>query len=266
MSTVLTEPFFQRALLAGLAVALVSGPVGCFIVWRRMAYFGESLAHSGLLGVGLGLLLNFSITLGAIATASVLALLLLALRRQKGLATDTLLGVLSHTALASGLIVVGLATGAASDHMDILFGDVLTVSTQDVIAVWVGAGLVLVSLSLMWRGLIATSVHEELARAEGVKVEQIELGFILLIAVMTAIAMKIVGLLLITALMVIPAAAARRLASTPERMAFIAATIAGLSVIGGLLASAFIGGASGPCVVLAASSFFALTLCVPQAS
>jgi zinc transport system permease protein len=264
--SILSEPFFQRALIAGLAVALVSGPVGCFIVWRRMAYFGESLAHSGLLGVGLGLLMNFNITLGAVATATVLALLLLTLRRQQGLATDTLLGVLSHTALALGLIVVGLATGAASDHMDILFGDVLTVSTQDVWAVWIGAGLVLLSLSFMWRDLIATSVHEELARAEGVKVERIELAFILLIAVMTAIAMKIVGLLLITALMVIPAATARRLATTPERMAVLAATFAGLSVIGGLLSSAFIGGASGPCVVLAASSFFALTLLVPQAS
>jgi zinc transport system permease protein len=264
--SILFEPFFQRALIAGLAVALVSGPVGCFIVWRRMAYFGESLAHSGLLGVGLGLLMNFNITLGAVATATVLALLLLTLRRQQGLATDTLLGVLSHTALALGLIVVGLATGAASDHMDILFGDVLTVSTQDVWAVWIGAGLVLLSLSFMWRDLIATSVHEELARAEGVKVERIELAFILLIAVMTAIAMKIVGLLLITALMVIPAATARRLATTPERMAVLAATFSGLSVIGGLLASAFIGGASGPCVVLAASSFFALTLLVPQAS
>jgi zinc transport system permease protein len=264
--SILSEPFFQRALIAGLAVALVSGPVGCFIVWRRMAYFGESLAHSGLLGVGLGLLMNFNITLGAVATATVLALLLLTLRRQQGLATDTLLGVLSHTALALGLIVVGLATGAASDHMDILFGDVLTVSTQDVWAVWIGAGLVLFSLSFMWRDLIATSVHEELARAEGVRVERIELAFILLIAVMTAIAMKIVGLLLITALMVIPAATARRLATTPERMAVLAATFSGLSVIGGLLASAFIGGASGPCVVLAASSFFALTLLVPQAS
>ena len=266
MNSILSEPFFQRGLLAGLAVALVSGPVGCFIVWRRMAYFGESLAHSGLLGVGLGLLLNFNITLGATITASVLAVLLLALRRQRGLATDTLLGVLSHTALALGLIVVGLATGAASDHMDILFGDVLTVSRQDVIAVWVGAALVLASLGLMWRDLIATSVHEELARAEGVQVERVELGFILLIAVMTAIAMKIVGLLLITALMVIPAAAARRMATTPERMAVLAAGIAGLSVIGGLVASAFLGGASGPCVVLAASSFFALTLLVPQVS
>src|SRR3990170_3318592 len=179
MNSILFEPFFQRAMLAGLAVALVSGPVGCFIVWRRMAYFGESLAHSGLLGVGLGLLFSLNITLGAVATAIVFALLLLALRRQQGLATDTLLGILSYTSLALGLIVVGLATGAAS------------------------------------------------------------------------------------ALMVIPAAAARRLATTPEHMAFIAAAIAGLSVVSGLLASAFIGGASGPCVVLAASCFFALTLAVP---
>ena len=140
MTSILLEPFFQRAMLAGLAVALVSGPVGCFIVWRRMAYFGKSLAHSGLLGVGLGLLFSFNVTLGAVVTAIVFALLLLALRRQQGLATDTLLGILSYTSLALGLIVVGLATGAASDHMDILFGDVLTVSTYDVWAVWIGAG------------------------------------------------------------------------------------------------------------------------------
>ena len=266
MSLVFSDPILQRALLAGLAVALVSGPVGCFIVWRRMAYFGESLAQSGLLGVGLGLLLNFNITIGAVVTAVVLAVALLALRRQRGIATDTLLGILSHTALALGLIVVGIATGTASDHMDILFGDILTVSAGDVLGVWIGAALVLATLSLMWRDLIAVSVHEDLARAEGVKVERVELGFVLLIAVMTAIAMKIVGLLLITALMVIPAAAARRMSKTPESMAVLAATFAGISVFMGLLASNVFGGTSGPCVVLAASSLFALTLFVPQAS
>ena len=241
MTSILLEPFFQRAMLAGLAVALVSGPVGCFIVWRRMAYFGvRPWPIPGCLGVGLGLLFSFNVTLGAVVTAIVFALLLVALRRQQGLATDTLLGILSYTSLALGLIVVGLATGAASDHMDILFGDVLTVSTYDVWAVWIGAAVLLASLAFLWRDLIASSVHEELARAEGVKVERVELGFILLIAVMTAIAMKIVGLLLITALMVIPAAAARRLSTTPESMAFIAAAIAGLSVISALLASAFV--------------------------
>jgi zinc transport system permease protein len=264
MLDILSEPFFKRALLAGLGVALVAGPVGCFIVWRRMAYFGETLAHSGLFGVGLGLMLGFSLTLGAVATAVAVALLLLAMKRQRQLAADTLLGILSHTALALGLITVGLVTGAAGDQMDLLFGDILTVTSRDVMIVWVGAAAVLGVLAFLWRDLIAISVHEELAQAEGVQVQRVELGFILLIALMTAISMKIVGLLLITALLVIPAAAARRLSSTPERMALISAMMAGLSVIGGLLLSAFANTISGPSVVLAAGLLFVLTLALPQ--
>ena len=264
MLEILSEPFFQRALLAGLGIAAVAGPVGCFIVWRRMAYFGETLAHSGLFGVGLGLLLGFSLTLGAVATAVAVALLLMMLKSQRQLATDTLLGILSHTSLALGLITVGLVTGSAGDHMDLLFGDILTVSSRDVWIVWGGGMAVLAVLAVLWRDLIAMSVHEELAQAEGINVRRVELGFILLIALMTAISMKIVGLLLITALLVIPAAAARRLASTPERMAVIAAGMAGLAVIGGLLASAFVNATSGPAIVLSAGILFVLTLAVPQ--
>jgi zinc transport system permease protein len=264
MLDILSEPFFHRALLAGIGVALVAGPIGCFIVWRRMAYFGETLAHSGLLGVGLGLMLGFSLTLGAAATAVAVALLLLVLRRQRQLATDTILGILSHTSLAAGLITVGLVTGASADSMELLFGDVLTVSTRDVAIVWVGAAVVLGVLAFLWRDLIAISVHEELAKAEGVNVQRVELGFILLIALLTAISMKIVGLLLITALLVIPAAAARRLSATPERMALISAALAGLAVIGGLMLSAFANTISGPSVVLAAGLLFILTLAIPQ--
>jgi zinc transport system permease protein len=260
------EPFFQRALLAGLGIASVAGPVGCFIVWRRMAYFGETLAHSGLFGVGLGLLLGFSLTLGAVATGIAVALLLMALKRQRVLATDTLLGILSHSALALGLITVGLVTGSAGDHMDLLFGDILTVTWADVSIVWLGGAAVLFALGLMWRDLIAISVHEDLAQAEGVKVKQLELGFVLLIAVMTAISMKIVGLLLITALLVIPAAAARRLASTPEQMALAAAGLASLSVVFGLAASAFFNAITGPAIVLSAGLLFVLTLLRRQAN
>lgn len=264
MFDILSEPFFRRALLAGLGVALVAGPVGCFIVWRRMAYFGETLAHSGLLGVGLGLMLGVSLTAGAVAASVAVALLLLLLKNQRVLAADTLLGILSHTALAAGLITVSLVTGAASDNMELLFGDILTVTTADVWIVWAGAALVLAVLVYLWRDLIAISVHEDLARAEGVNVPRVELGFILLIALMTAIAMKIVGLMLITALLVIPAAAARRLAITPERMAVLAAAVAGLAVILGLMLSATANTISGPSVVLAASLLFVLTLAVPQ--
>jgi zinc transport system permease protein len=264
MLDILFEPFFQRALLAGLGIALVAGPVGCFIVWRRMAYFGETLAHSGLFGVGLGLLLGFSLTLGAVATAVAVAILLMLMKRQRVLATDTLLGILSHSSLALGLITVGLVTGAAGDHMDLLFGDILTVSSRDVMIVWGGGAAVLFVLAFFWRDLIAISVHEDLAQAEGVNVQRVELGFILLIALMTAISMKIVGLLLITALLVIPAAAARRLSATPERMAVIAAGMAGVAVVSGLAMSAFANAISGPAIVLSAGLLFVLTLAIPQ--
>lgn len=260
MLDILAEPFFRRALMAGLGIALVAGPVGCFIVWRRMAYFGETLAHSGLFGVGLGLLLGISLTLGAATTAVAVALLLVILRRQRVLATDTLLGILSHTSLAVGLITVSLVTGAAGDHLDLLFGDILTVTTRDVLVVWGGGAVVLFVLAFLWRDLIALSVHEELAEAEGVNVRRVELGFILLIALMTAISMKIVGLLLITALLVIPAAAARRLAATPERMAVMAAAIAVLAVVMGLAASAYANVISGPAIVMSAGLLFVLTL------
>ena len=263
---ILSEPFFQRALLAGLAIASVAGPVGCFIVWRRMAYFGETLAHSGLFGVGLGLLLGFSLTLGAVTTAVAVALILMVMKSQRVLATDTLLGILSHSSLALGIVTVGLVTGAAGDHMDLLFGDILTVTWADVAIVWGGGALVLLVLGLLWRDLIAMSVHEELAQAEGINVKRVELGFILLIALMTAISMKIVGLLLITALLVIPAAAARRLSASPERMALVAAGLASVAVVAGLLFSAYGNAITGPAIVLSAGFLFVLTLLRPQAN
>ena len=266
MFSILSEPFFQRALLAGLAIASVAGPVGCFIVWRRMAYFGETLAHSGLFGVGLGLLLGFSLTLGAVTTGVAVALLLMLLKSQRVLATDTLLGILSHTSLALGIVTVGLVTGAAGDHMDLLFGDILTVSWKDVATVAIGGAVVLLVLGVLWRDLIAMSVHEDLAQAEGINVKRVELGFVLLIALMTAISMKIVGLLLITALLVIPAAAARRLSKSPEGMALIAAVLASLAVIMGLLLSAFANAITGPAIVLSAGLLFVLTLLRPQAN
>lgn len=266
MTDLLTDPVYLRAVIAALAVAAVAGPVGCFVVWRRMAYFGDSLAHTALLGVGLGMIFHFNITVGAIASAVLMAVMLLALRRQRGLATDTLLGVLSHTGLALGLIAISIATGEHADHMDILFGDVFTISNFDAVGVWIAAALVLVAVAILWRDLIAISVHEDLAKAEGVKVWRVEFAFILLLAVMTASAMKVVGLLLITALLIIPAAAARRLSRGPEQMALIAAAIAAVAVVAGLFGAHATASTSGPTVVLAAASIFALTLLVPQAS
>lgn len=266
MLDILSEPFFRRAVIAGLGVALVAGPIGCFIVWRRMAYFGETLAHAGLLGAGLGLLFNVDIAVGAVVVAMILALILIALRRQKQLAVDTILGILSHTALALGVVVIGLVTGAVTGHLDILFGDVLTVSTRDVWVVWGVASVSLLLLATLWRHMIAISVHEDLARAEGINVQRTELLFTLLIAFVVAMSMKIVGLLLITALTVMPAAAARRIASTPETMALLSSAIAAVAVIAGLFMSAAWGTVAGPSIVLSAGLLFVLTLPLGQRS
>ena len=264
--TLFTEPFFIRALIAGIGLAFIAGPIGCFIVWRRMAYFGETLAHSALMGVGLGLFAGIDVTLGVIAATMAVAVALLLLRSQRELSSDTLLGILSQTTLALGLIVASLMTWVRFDLLSLLFGDVLTVSTRDVILVWAGGAAVLAVLAWLWRDLLALTVHEELAKAEGVDTRYVEVAFVLLIAFVIAAAMKIVGILLITALLIVPAAAARRLARTPEAMALIASAIGALAVVAGLLLSGLIDSPSGPSIVVMAGLAFVLTLAVPRTS
>jgi len=256
----LSEPFFQRALFAGIGIALVAGPVGSFIVWRRMAYFGESLAHAALLGVALGLFFGVDVKLGVIASGLVMAGLLVALRTQRMFATDTVIGILSHGSLALGLITASFMTWVRIDLMGLLFGDILTVTTADLLWVWVGGAAALGLLAWLWRGLLAITVHEELARAEGVPARAVEAGFMVLIAFLIATAMKIAGILLITALLIIPAAAARRLAGNPEGMAVIAAAIGVVSVVSGLAFSAGFDTPSGPSIVLMSCVVFVAVL------
>jgi len=260
MLNLLFEPFFLRAIAAGTGIAVLAGPIGCFIVWRRMAYFGETLAHASLLGVGLGLLLGIDPSIGVIAATVAIALALMLLRSQHWLATDTLLGILSHTALAAGLIVASLLTWVRFDLLSLLFGDVLTVSWRDVALVWLGGVAVLAAVVWLWRDLLSLTVHEELARAEGVGQRRIEILFVILIAFVIAAAMKIIGILLITALLIIPAAAARQLARTPEMMAVWAALCGVIAVVLGLLFSGLADTPSGPSIVMAATLLYLLTL------
>ncbi len=245
-----------KALVAGVGIALVAAPLGCFIVWRRMAYFGATIAHSGLLGVAAGLFLAIDPAIGIVAVAVSLAALLYALRRQNALPQDTLLGILAHVSLAAGLIVAAMLAGNRLDLMGYLFGDILSVGNRDLIWIY-GAGAVILGVTgWIWRPLLALSVHEELAAAEGVDVARTSAIFMLLLAFTVALAMKLVGILLITSLLVIPAAAARAFSATPERMAAIAGVIAVLSVIAGLGASLWLDTPAGPSIVLAMAVFF----------
>ena len=254
------DDFFTRALVAGIGVALVAGPLGCFVVWRRMAYFGDTLSHSALLGVALSLLFQFNTTVSVGITSILLAVLLLLLRRSDTLSSDALLGLLSHSALALGLVCLAFMTWVRVDLLGLLFGDILAVTKTDIAMIYGGGALVLAVLALVWRRLFAATVSPDLAAAEGLRPERAELVFMLLTAVVIAISLKIIGALLITALLIIPAASARRLSASPEQMAVIAALIGAASVVGGLFASLNYDTPSGPSIVVAAMVLFVLSL------
>lgn len=252
------DDFLVRATLAGLAVALAAGPLGCFVVWRRMAYFGDTLAHSALLGVALGFVFGTTPTLGTVVTGVTIAALLVWLQQRRDWSSDTLLGLLSHTTLAAGLIAVTFLQGVRIDLMAYLFGDILSVSQADVLWTWAGALTISLIVGYLWRPLVAITVNEETAQAEGISARLTHLVFVMLIAVVVAISMKIVGILLITAMLIIPPATARHMAKTPEQMAVFAVLLGGLSVAGGLLGSYRWDTPAGPSIVLAAAALFAL--------
>ena len=257
------DDFFTRALVAGIGLALVAGPLGCFIVWRRMAYFGDTMAHSALLGVALSLLFEINMTLGVFIVAAAVAGALLLLQRRNALSTDALLGILSHSTLAIGLVLVAFMSWVRIDLMGFLFGDILAVSVNDIVVIYLGGAVILTGLVWMWRPLLAATVNAELAEAEGMRPELTRALFMLLLALVIAIAMKIVGVLLITSLLIIPAATARRLATTPEQMGGLAAVAGAISVTGGLFGSLRFDTPSGPSIVVAALILFLVVLAVP---
>jgi len=256
----LTAEFLQRALLAGLGVALLAGPMGCFVVWRRMAYFGTTLSHNAFLGIALGLLLGIDPMFAIAAAAVAVALLLVALQEgQRMLADDTLLGLLAHGGLALGLVALAFLEGVRVDLLGYLFGDVLAVGWSDLAWIWGMALAGLAGLALLWRPLLLLSVHPEIAAADGVPVLAVRLAFMVMLALLVAVAMKVVGLLLITSMLIIPAAAARAFARTPEAMAVQAALLGMLAVVAGLAGSVLWDLPSGPAMVVAATALFALT-------
>ncbi|MBE0500302.1 MAG: zinc ABC transporter permease subunit ZnuB [Desulfuromonadales bacterium] len=258
------DDFVLRALLGGVGVALIAGPFGSFVVWRRLAYFGDTMAHSALLGVALGFLLHLNLTFAVILVCQMLALLLFFGQRQRFLASDTLLGIFSHGALSIGLVVLASLDGVRVDLMAYLFGDILAVGRADLGWIFGVGGVVLAGLLWLWRPLLAITVHEDLARVEGVAVDRVNAAFLLLIALTVAIMMKVVGLLLVTSLLIIPAATARRFACTPEIMAVFASLIGCCAVGVGIYGSFHFDTPAGPSVVVAASLLFLLGLLFPQ--
>ena len=254
------DDFFIRALFAGLGVALVTGPLGCFVIWRRLSFFAGTLAHSSLLGVTLAFSFDINISFSVLLISSAVALILLRLQKTTKLPNDALLGLLAHSSLAIGLVVIGFLSYIRFDIMGLLFGDILAVNKKDLLVIWVGGAIILLVLKLIWKPLFASTVNYELAEAEGMKPEKINAVFTILMAAIIAISIKMVGILLITGMLIIPAAMARNLANNPKQMIIISIIGGLLAVILGLYSSLELNTASGPSIITAALVLFILSM------
>ncbi|UDG81609.1 High-affinity zinc uptake system membrane protein ZnuB [Candidatus Profftia lariciata] len=246
--------------IAGTLLALTAGPLGSFIIWRRMSYFGDTLAHVSLLGVAFGLLLNINLFFAVIIVILPLAICLVWLERRPTISFDTLLGIMAHSTLSLGLVIIALMSNIRIDLMAYLFGDLLSVTYQDIKIIAIGVIFVLSILLWQWRSLLSVTINSELAHVDGINIERIQMILMLATALTIGLAMKFVGALIITSLLIIPAATARCVSSTPEQMAGIAVIIGIIAVSGGLIFSAFYDIPAGPAVVLCATSIFILSL------
>ena len=254
------DDFIVRAFAAGIGLAFITGPLGCFIVWRRLSYFGDTIAHSALLGVVIAYALDFNLIIAVFVVSCLLALSLLFLQRRTNLPDDALLGLLAHSVLAIGLVLLGILSFIRIDLMGLLFGDILSVNVTDLLFVWIGGSIVLIVLILIWRPLFAGTVNLELAKAEGLNPDLANAIFTLLIASVIAISIKIVGILLITGLLIIPASASRNLSSTPIQMAIISSIIGVASVVLGIQTSMNWNTPTGPTILTITLGVFILTL------
>ena len=251
------DDFFIRALIAGVGIALVTGPLGCFIIWRRLSFFGDTLAHAALLGVTMAVFFEINIAFSVFLISSVVALILLKLQQTTKLPGDALL---AHSSLAVGLVVIGFLTSIRFDIMGLLFGDILAVNQNDLLLIWIGGALILLILKFIWRPLFASTVNYELAEAEGMKPDKFNAIFTVLMAAVIAISIKIVGLLLITGMLIMPAAMGRNLSNNPQQMVILSVIAGLLSVIVGLFSSLQFNTPSGPSIITAALILFCFTL------
>ena len=261
-----TTDFVIYALVSGISLALVAGPLGSFIVWRRMSYFGDTLAHSALLGIALGLLTDSNPQMSIIVSCLLFAFLLTLLDRRPSISTDTLLGILAHSSLALGIVVLALADSVRVDLEAYLFGALLTIGNADLAWVLVVVSLVSILLSLFWNDFVSITIHAEIAEIEGANVNRLNLILVLLIALTIAVSMKIVGVLLITSLLIIPPAAARPMATTPEQMAVKASIIGCISVVLGLVSAFYFDVPVGPSIVVVATLIFLFFYFYPRFS
>lgn len=249
------DSFVTNALIAGIGVAIVAGSLGTIVVWRRMSYFGDALSHSALLGIAISLWLDINTMFGIVGFSIFFSILVVTLDNQKMFSRDTLLGITAHSSLALGIVSSSLL-GINVDLESYLFGNILAVTGEDINIIIASTVAIVIALTVIWKKILFITVHRDLAFTQNINIKRNELYFMILLSLLVAIAIKIVGVLLITSLLIIPAAAARKFSNTPEIMAIFSVIIGVLSVIVGILFSFEVDTPTGPTIVLAAALIF----------
>ncbi|MGR3915000.1 MAG: metal ABC transporter permease [Gammaproteobacteria bacterium] len=252
------DDFLTRAVLGGIGVALVCGPLGCLVVWQRMAYFGATLSHAALLGIALGLFFRINLQLAILLVSLAVSALLVLMSRRRDLSADTVLGILAHAALALGLLLLTLMPGMRTDLTAYLFGDILAIRRPDLVWIYAGGLSALLVLAAIWRPMLSLIIQRDLALVAGVNEQRMRALFFILLSIVVAVSMQVVGILLIVSLLIIPAATARHFARSPESMALLAALFAALAVLGGIGLSLWLDTPAGASIVVVGAAGFAV--------
>jgi len=248
--------FVWRSLIAGVAIGIVAGPIGVFLIWRRMSFLGETIAHASMLGISISLLLDINFYFGLFFVAILVAFLLNYLSLNKELAPDAILALLAHSSLALGILVIPTSQ---LNIMEFLFGDILAVSGTDIAMIVSVSASCCLALKVIWPDLILLTINEDLATAENVPVGTTKLIYLFCVALVFAVAIKVIGILLITSMLVIPALAARSFAKDSESMVWCSSLMATLSVFGGVGISCVWDLSTGPAIVVFCALLFLLS-------
>lgn len=258
MFEIISFPFFQRAIIVGVIMAITAALLGVFVVIRRMSFFTDAVSHASLTGVALALLIGVHPFLGALVVSIFIGLLVSRLQRQGKQEVDTIIGVLFSTTLAFGVLIISMLKGYRGNLFQYLFGDIIAVNIIDVylsIVLFVAVVLVLV---IAFKSLTKVAVHEDMARVDGVRVNMLDALFLILLAAVVAVGLKVVGAILMSALMILPAATAQYLAPSFRGMVLISVVAAVIAMVVGLAAAAAFSLPTGPTIVLVSAGLFVL--------
>ena len=258
------DDFIYRALIAAIGVSIIAGSLGCFVIWKRLSYFSDSISHSALLGVALGLATGLGINFGLVIVGGLFATLIVFLQQKDFWSSDAVLGIFSHISLSLGIVVLGFIGDQNIDYFSYLFGDILSITSKDIYWIFSVMVVVIFLLFINWKKLLLLTLSEELAKAEGVNKTFYELLFMFLIALAVSVSVQIVGVLLITSLLIIPPAIARVFSNSPIAMIFSSMIISIVSVLLGLYTSITFDLATGPAIVIALGVFFFIAQFLPN--